>query len=56
MVDANNYLPKHSLELVENIFNLDDTVNISNNRNKEDILVVSPVSGKTFDRSGIKVF
>ena len=56
MIDANNYLPKQSLELIENIFNLDDTVTISNNRNKEDILEVGPILGKTFEGSGIKTF
>ena len=49
MIDANNNLPKHSLELMENIFNFDDTVTISNNRNKEDILEVGPIFGKTFE-------
>ena len=34
------------VELVENIFNLDDTVTISNSRNKEDILEVGPILGK----------
>ena len=43
------------MSLIESVFELDNNVSFNNNRKKQDILKVSPVSGTVWGSSGVKV-